>query len=89
MINIFVRRNGLIVRESLLLNDTSADILKEQDKILWIDLFHPSTDELTISPKLTTLKSPQKKNEKRLSNPRDIGKIAAVSLLIPTSLSAL
>ncbi|TLD93929.1 magnesium/cobalt transporter CorA [Helicobacter magdeburgensis] len=66
MINIFVRRNGLIVRESLLLNDTSAAILKEQDKILWIDLFHPSTDEVNHISKTYNLEIPTKEEREEI-----------------------
>ena len=46
MINIFIRRNGLIVRESLHLSDEKVKILQEHDKILWIDLFQPSSEEV-------------------------------------------
>ena len=46
MINIFIRRGGLIVRESLYSSDEQIKVFHEEDKILWIDLFRPSSEEL-------------------------------------------
>lgn len=66
MINIFVRRSGLIVRESVRLSDDKIKILQEQDKILWIDLLHPTNDEVSYISHTYKLEVPTKEEREEI-----------------------
>ncbi|TLD96510.1 magnesium/cobalt transporter CorA [Helicobacter jaachi] len=68
MINIFVRRGGLIMRESLQfqLSDENAQILEQQDKILWIDLLHPSNEEVHYISHTYNLEIPTKEEREEI-----------------------
>ncbi|RDU59171.1 magnesium/cobalt transporter CorA [Helicobacter marmotae] len=66
MINIFIRRNGLIIREGLKLGDEKVKILKEHDKILWIDLFQPSSEEVYYISHTYNLEVPTKEEREEI-----------------------
>ncbi|CUU39669.1 MULTISPECIES: magnesium/cobalt transporter CorA [Helicobacter] len=66
MINIFIRRNGLIMRESLHLSDEKVRMLHEHDKILWIDLFHPSPDEVHYISNTYNIEVPSKEEREEI-----------------------
>lgn len=66
MINIFIRRNGLIVRESLHLSDERVKMLHEHDKILWIDLFQPSHDEVNYISNTYNIEMPSKEEREEI-----------------------
>lgn len=76
MINVFIRRNGLIVRENLHLNDqttrviqaneNSDKILLEKDKILWIDLAHPTSEEINHISQTYHLQVPTKEEREEI-----------------------
>lgn len=66
MINVFMRRSGSIVRESLHLNDKRVSVLQEQDKILWIDLFQPSSEEVNYISREYKLDVPTKEEREEI-----------------------
>lgn len=71
MINVFIRRTGSIVRENLHLydqqtNSKQVNMLQEQDKILWIDLFQPSSDEVNYISEKYRLDVPTKEEREEI-----------------------
>ncbi len=66
MINIFIRRGGLIVRESLYSSDEQIKVFHEEDKILWIDLFRPSSDEVNYISQTYHLEVPTKEEREEI-----------------------
>ena len=63
MMNIFKRRGGLIVREALRLDEQN---LPSDDKILWIDLFHPSSEEVDYISQTYSLEVPTKEEREEI-----------------------
>lgn len=66
MINIFIRRGGLIVREILYSSDEQIKVFHEEDKILWIDLFRPSSDEVNYISQTYHLEVPTKEEREEI-----------------------
>lgn len=71
MINVFIRRTGSIVRENLHLynqqtNSKQINMLQEQDKILWIDLFQPSSEEVNYISEKYRLDVPTKEEREEI-----------------------
>lgn len=71
MINVFIRRAGSIVRENLHLynqqvKDQQINVLQEQDKILWIDLFQPSSEEVNYISEKYRLDVPTKEEREEI-----------------------
>lgn len=64
MMNMFIRRGGLIIRESLQIFEsmTREDI----DRILWIDLFHPSVDEVNYIAQTYNLDVPTEEEREEI-----------------------
>ncbi len=92
MINIFIRRNGLIVRESLHLSDEKVKILQEHDKILWIDLFQPSSEEVNYISYTYNLEVPTKEEREEIEQSarywEDSGSITINTYFLVRSLEA-
>lgn len=92
MINIFIRRNGLIVRESLHLSDEKVKILQEHDKILWIDLFQPSSEEVNYISYTYNLEVPTKEEREEIEQSarywEDSGSITINTYYLVRSLEA-
>ena len=40
--NLFIKRNGMVVRESV----QSVEAINTESDVLWIDLLHPTTQEI-------------------------------------------
>lgn len=72
MLNLFIKRNGMVVRESV----QAVEAIQVDADILWIDLLHPTAQEIAYISKTYLLDIPQKRNAKKLRNLRVIGKIA-------------
>lgn len=71
MINVFIRRTGSIVRENLHLydqqtNSKQINMFQEQDKILWIDLFQPSSEEVNYISEKYRLDVPTKEEREEI-----------------------
>ena len=56
MLNLFIKRNGMIVRESI----QSIEAIDASADVLWIDLLHPSTQEIAYISKTYLLDIPTK-----------------------------
>lgn len=63
MINIFSRQDGLIVREKL---QNIESIPQKMEKILWIDLFQPSTKEVNYISQTYSLNVPTKEEKEEI-----------------------
>lgn len=66
MIKIFIRRDGFIVSENVHLGDEKVKMLQEHDKILWIDLFQPSSEEINYISRTYALEVPTKEEREEI-----------------------
>ncbi len=62
MLNLFVKRNGMVVRESV----HSVEAIQVNADILWIDLLHPSTQEIAYVSKTYLLDIPTKEEREEI-----------------------
>ncbi|MDA3966892.1 MULTISPECIES: magnesium/cobalt transporter CorA [Helicobacter] len=62
MLNLFIKRNGLVVRESI----ASVSAINSSDDILWIDLLHPTTEEIAYISKTYMLEMPTKEEREEI-----------------------
>ncbi|MDE5603153.1 MAG: magnesium/cobalt transporter CorA [Helicobacter sp.] len=62
MLNLFIKRNGMVVRESI----NSIDAIEVEADILWIDLLHPSTQEIAYISKTYLLDIPTKEEREEI-----------------------
>ncbi|PZT49033.1 magnesium and cobalt transport protein CorA [Helicobacter valdiviensis] len=62
MMNFFIKRNGLVVRESVL----SIEAIASNIDILWIDLLHPSLEEIAYISKTYMLEIPTKEEREEI-----------------------
>ena len=62
MLNLFVKRDSFVVRESVY----SISSIKSFDDILWIDLFHPSAEEIAYISNTYTIQIPTKEEREEI-----------------------
>ncbi len=62
MLNLFIKRNGMVVRESI----QSVDAIEVEADILWIDLLHPSLQEISYISKTYLLDIPTKEEREEI-----------------------
>ena len=62
MLNLFIKRSGLVVRESI----ASVSAINSSDDILWIDLLHPTTEEIAYISKTYMLEMPTKEEREEI-----------------------
>ncbi|WP_104722515.1 magnesium/cobalt transporter CorA [Helicobacter mesocricetorum] len=62
MLNLFIKRNGMVVRESI----HSIDAIAVEADILWIDLLHPSMQEIAYISKTYLLDIPTKEEREEI-----------------------
>ncbi|MCI5969129.1 magnesium/cobalt transporter CorA [Helicobacter sp.] len=62
MLNLFIKRNGMIVRESI----QSIEAIDASADVLWIDLLHPSTQEIAYISKTYLLDIPTKEEREEI-----------------------
>ena len=62
MLNLFIKRNGMIVRESV----QSIEAIDPNSDVLWIDLLHPSTQEIAYLSKTYLLDIPTEEEREEI-----------------------
>ncbi|TLD84559.1 magnesium/cobalt transporter CorA [Helicobacter sp. MIT 11-5569] len=62
MLNLFIKRNGMVVRESI----HSIEAIEVSADILWIDLLHPSAQEIAYISKTYLLDIPTKEEREEI-----------------------
>lgn len=62
MMNVFIKRNGMVIRESIQMTDA----IDQGSDILWIDLFHPSAQEIAYISKTYFLDIPTKEEREEI-----------------------
>lgn len=62
MFNLFIKRNGMVVRESM----QSIEAIEMDADVLWIDLLHPSTQEIAYISKTYLLDIPTKEEREEI-----------------------
>ncbi|WP_299549733.1 magnesium/cobalt transporter CorA [uncultured Helicobacter sp.] len=62
MLNLFIKRNGMVVRESI----QSVEAIDASSDVLWIDLLHPSTQEIAYISKTYLLDIPTKEEREEI-----------------------
>lgn len=62
MLNLFIKRNGMVVRESI----QSIEAIDASSDVLWIDLLHPSTQEIAYISKTYLLDIPTKEEREEI-----------------------
>ncbi|EEO25498.1 magnesium/cobalt transporter CorA [Helicobacter winghamensis] len=62
MLNLFIKRNGMVVRESI----QSIEAIDASSDVLWIDLLHPSAQEIAYISKTYLLDIPTKEEREEI-----------------------
>ena len=62
MLNLFIKRNGMVVRESI----RSVEAIDASSDVLWIDLLHPSTQEIAYISKTYLLEIPTQEEREEI-----------------------
>lgn len=60
--NLFIKRNGMVVRESV----QSVEAINTESDVLWIDLLHPTTQEIAYISKTYLLDIPTKEEREEI-----------------------
>ena len=60
--NLFIKRNGMVVRESV----QSIEAINTESDVLWIDLLHPTTQEIAYISKTYLLDIPTKEEREEI-----------------------
>ena len=60
--NLFITRNGMVVRESV----QSVEAINTESDVLWIDLLHPTTQEIAYISKTYLLDIPTKEEREEI-----------------------
>lgn len=60
--NLFIKRNGMVVRESV----QSIEAISTESDVLWIDLLHPTTQEIAYISKTYLLDIPTKEEREEI-----------------------
>lgn len=62
MLNLFIKRNGMVVRESV----QAVEAIQVDADILWIDLLHPTAQEIAYISKTYLLDIPTKEEREEI-----------------------